>query len=150
MRIARKARHLRRRPFARLWVGFTVASSGDGLMLGAVPLLAVVVDPHPVAVSAVAAADSLPWLLMALPAGAFADRFERGPLMALANALRAAVMLVAALLIVSGHMRLWSLIIVVLVNSAGRAVYYSSYQAMVPSLVEPDALEHANGLLTGT
>jgi Na+/melibiose symporter-like transporter len=150
MRIARKARHLRRRPFARLWVGFTVASSGDGLMLGAVPLLAVVVDPHPIAVSAVAAADSLPWLLMALPAGAFADRFERGPLMALANALRAAVMLVAALLIVGGHMRLWILIVIVLVNSAGRAVYYSSYQAMVPSLVEPDALEHANGLLTGT
>jgi MFS family permease len=87
---------------------------------------------------------------MALPAGAFADRFERGPLMALANVMRAAVMLIAALLIASGHMRLWILIIVVLVNSAGRAVYYSSYQAMVPSLVEPDALEHANGLLTGT
>lgn len=150
MRIARKARHLRRRPFARLWVGFTVASSGDGLMLGALPLLAVVVNPHPVAVSAVAAADSIPWLLMALPAGAFADRFERGPLMALANVLRAAVMLAAALLIVSGHMRLWILIVIVLVNSAGRAVYYSSYQAMVPTLVEPDTLEHANGLLTGT
>jgi MFS family permease len=87
---------------------------------------------------------------MALPAGAFADRFERGPLMALANVLRAGVMLLAALLIVGGHMRLWILIIVVLVNSAGRAVYYSSYQAMVPSLVESDALEHANGLLAGT
>lgn len=150
MRIARKARHLRRRPFARLWIGFTLASSGDGLLLGATPLLAVLVDPHPFAVSAVAAADSIPWLLMALPAGAFADRFERGPLMALANVLRAAIMLLAALLIASGHMRLWILIIIVLVNSAGRAVYYSSYQAMVPSLVEPEALEHANGLLAGT
>jgi MFS family permease len=118
--------------------------------LGATPLLAVLVDPHPFAVSAVAAADSVPWLLMALPAGAFADRFERGPLMALANVLRAAVMLLAALLIASGHMRLWILIIIVLVNSAGRAVYYSSYQAMVPALVEPDALEHANGVLAGT
>ncbi len=135
---------------ARLWIGFSLASSGDGLLLGAMPLLAVLVDPHPFAVSAVAAADSIPWLLMALPAGAFADRFERGPLMALANVLRAGVMLLAALLIVSGHMRLWILIIIVLVNSAGRAVYYSSYQAMVPSLVEPDALEHANGLLAGT
>src|SRR6185437_12511060 len=134
MRIARKARHLRRRPFARLWIGSSLASSGDGLLLGATPLLAVVVDPHPFAVSAVAAADSLPWLLMALPAGAFADRFERGPLMALANVLRAAVVLAAALLIVGGHMRLWILIVIVLVNSAGRAVYYSSYQAMVPTL----------------
>jgi MFS family permease len=150
MRIARKARHLRRRPFARLWIGFSIASSGDGLLLGATPLLAVLVDPHPFAVSAVAAADSIPWLLMALPAGAFADRFERGPLMALANVLRAGVMLLAALLIATGHMRLWILIMVVLVNSAGRAVYYSSYQAMVPSLVESDALEHANGLLAGT
>ncbi len=148
-----RGKRLRRphgRPFARLWLGFTIASSGDGFMLGAVPLLAVVVDPHPFAVSAVAAADSLPWLLMALPAGAFADRFERGPLMALANVLRAAVILAAALLIVSGDMRLWLLILIVLVNSAGRAVYYSSFQAMVPTLVEADALEHANGLLTGT
>ena len=147
---AAKGRHLRRRPFARLWVGSTIASSGDGLLLGAVPLLAVVVNPHPVAVSAVAASDSLPWLLMALPAGAFADRFERGPLMALCNVLRALAILAAAFLVLNGDMRLWILIIVVLVNSSGRAVYYSAYQAMVPALVETDALERANGILTGT
>jgi MFS family permease len=119
-------------------------------MLGAVPLLTVMVNPHPVAVSAVAACDTLPWLFMALPAGAFADRFERGPLMALCNVLRALAVLVAAVLVLNGEMRLWILIVVVLVNSAGRAVYYSSFQAIVPNLVEPDALEHANGLLTGT
>ena len=150
MRRAGKGRHLRRRPFARLWVGSTIASSGDGLLLGAVPLLTVVVDPRPVAVSAVAACDSLPWLLMALPAGAFADRFERGPLMALSNVVRAVAMLAAALLTLDGDMRLWILIVVVLVNASGRAVYYSSYQAMVPSLVETERLERANGILTGT
>lgn len=150
MRRAAKGRHLRRRPFARLWVGTTIASMGDGLMFGAVPLLTVEVNPHPVAVSTVAACDSLPWLLMALPAGAFADRFERGPLMALSNVLRAVAILVAALLILNGDMRLWILIVVVLVNSSGRAIYYSSYQATVPTLVEPDDLERANGLLTGT
>jgi MFS family permease len=119
-------------------------------MLGAVPLLTVLVNPHPVAVSTVAACDSLPWLLMALPAGAFADRFERGPLMALCNVLRAVAVLVAAILILDGEMRLWILIVIVLVNSSGRAVYYSSFQAVVPTLVEADALEHANGILTGT
>ena len=139
-----------RRPFARLWVGSTLASSGDGLGLGAVPLLAVVVNPHPLAVSAVAASDSLPWLLVALPAGAFADRFERGPVMALANAVRAFVMLAAALLIVSGGMKLWLLILIVLVNASGRAIYYSSFQAIVPELVESENLERANGLLSGT
>ena len=70
--------------------------------------------------------------------------------MALCNVLRAVAILSAVFLILNGEMRLWILIIVVLVNSSGRAIYYSSYQAMVPTLVESDALERANGLLTGT
>ena len=145
-------RHRRRlsRGFVRLWVGFTLASTGDGLILGAVPLLAVVVDPNPLAVSAVAAADSLPWLLVALPAGAFADRFDRGPLMALVNVLRAFAILGAALLILSGEMNLVRLIGVVLVNAGARAIYYSSYQAVVPELVGSESLERANGVLTAT
>ncbi|HTU36942.1 MAG TPA: MFS transporter [Acidimicrobiales bacterium] len=145
--------HARRRlgrPFVRLWYGFTLASSGDGIAYGAVPLLAVAVNPHPFAVSAVAAADSLPWLLVALPAGAFADRFERGPLMALANVLRAAMIFVAALVVLTGHMTLWLLIVTVLFNASARAIYYSSYQAIIPFIVETKELEHANGVLSGT
>jgi MFS family permease len=145
--------HARRRlgrPFVRLWYGFTLASSGDGLAYGAVPLLAVAVNPHPIAVSAVAAADSLPWLLVALPAGAFADRFERGPLMALSNVLRAAVILLAASIVLSGHMTLWFLLVAVLVNASARAIYYSSYQAIIPAIVESKELEHANGVLSAT
>ncbi len=120
------------------------------MVYGAVPLLAVVVNPHPLAVSAVVAADSLPWLLLALPAGAFADRFERGPVMALANISRAAAILAAAVLVATDHMTLALLIIIVLVNAGARATYYSSLQAMVPELVKDDALERANGVLTGT
>lgn len=131
-------------------MGFTLASSGDGFVYGAVPLLAVVVNPHPLAVSAVVAADSLPWLLLALPAGAFADRFERGPVIALANILRAAAILAAATLVATGHMTLALLIVIVLINAGARATYYSSLQAMVPELVKNDDLERANGVLTGT
>ena len=138
------------RHFARLWVGFSLASAGDGLAIGAVPLLAVFVDPHPIAVSAVVASDDLPWFLMALPAGAFADRFQRGSVAALANVIRAAVVLFAVILIVSGRMNLTLLILVVLANAGGRAFYYSSVQAMVPDLVDSDALEGVNGVLTGT
>ncbi len=133
-----------------MWVGFTLASSGDGLIFGAVPLLAVVVDPRPFAVSAVVAADKLPWLLMALPAGQLADRFERRRVAALANVLRAAAMFAAVLLIASGEIALASLITLVLVNGCGRAIYYSSLQAMVPSLVDSRDLEQANGILFGT
>lgn len=144
----RSAAHHRRlgRAFTRLWLGFTLASSGDGVIYGAVPLLAVVVDPHPFAVSAVIAADKLPWLLMALPAGQVADRFERGRVASLANLLRAAAMFAAVALIASGQITLGLLIGLVLVNASGRAIYYSAFQAMVPSLVDSRDLEQANGI----
>ena len=119
-------------------------------MLGAIPLMAVVVDPRPLAVSAVVAANSLPWLLLALPAGAFADRFERGPLMAISNGARALAIAVGAFLILSDRMTLPILIVVVLINASGRAMYYSAAQAIVPELVRSDALEYANGVLSGT
>jgi MFS family permease len=117
---------------------------------GAVPLLAVVVNPHPLAVSSVVAADRLPWLLMALPAGVFADRFSRGPLMVLTNVIRAAAIAAGAILILSDRMTLALLILVVLVNGAARATYDPALQAVVPDLVQSDALEHSNGVLIGT
>jgi MFS family permease len=138
------------RPFTKLWAGFTLASSGDGLMLGAVPLMAVVIDPSPLAVSSVAAANNLPWLLLALPAGAFADRFARGTLMAASNLVRALAIAAGAFLILDDRMTLAILIAVVLINAGGRAMYYSAAQAIVPELVHLDALEHANGLFGGT
>ena len=130
-------------------MGFTLASSGDGILYGAVPLLALTVDPHPFAISAVVAADLAPWLIMALPAGVFADRFQRGSVSTLANAFRGAVVLLAALLVLDGRMTLTLLLIMVVLNASARAVYYSSAQAMVPDVVHPELLESANGALLG-
>jgi MFS family permease len=130
-------------------MGFTLASSGDGILYGAVPLLALSVDPHPFAISAVVAADLAPWLLMALPAGVFADRFHRGSVATFANGFRGAVVLLAALLILDGRMTLALLLLVVVVNACARAVYYSSAQAMIPDIVHPELLESANGALLG-
>jgi MFS family permease len=120
------------------------------MLTGAVPLLAVFVNPHPLAVSSVVAADRIPWLLLALPAGAFADRFSRGPLMAMTNVLRAAAIAGGAFLILGGHIGLATLILIVLVNASGRAIYYSSLQAVVPDIVPSDALEYSNGLMIAT
>jgi MFS family permease len=154
MRIRSRAKHrIRRkqlgRPFWRLWSGFTLASWGDGMLAGAVPLLAVFVNPNPLAVSGVVAADRIPWLLLALPAGAFADKFARGPLMAITNLLRAAAIAIGAYLILGGHIGLATLILIVLVNASGRAIYYSSLQAVVPDIVPSDALEYSDGVLIG-
>jgi MFS family permease len=159
---ARTPKHRRRAPsrteaaaplgrrFTHLWASFALSGSGDGFAYGAVPLLAVVVDPKFLAVASVAAADSLPWLLVALPAGALADRFERGRVMAVANTARALVLASMALLVGIHRMDYGVLVVLVLANGAGRAFYYSAYQAALPELVPARALARANGVLNGT
>ena len=114
--------------------------------------MAVVVNPHPLAVSSVVAADSLPWLLLALPAGAFADRFERGPLMA--DRERPACRLpssLGALLILNDRMTLALLILVVL-DQRGRRGRSTTPRCRrsFPISCQADALEYANGVLAGT
>jgi MFS family permease len=138
------------RRFTHLWASFALSGSGDGFAYGAVPLLAVVVDPHPLAVSSVVAADSLPWLLLALPAGALADRFERGRVMAVANASRGLLLGFVALLVGLHRMDYLLLVVSVFANGSLRAIYYSGYQAALPELVPSASLARANGRLNST
>jgi MFS family permease len=136
--------------FRYLWATFVVASLGDGFGYGAVPLLAFFVDPRPLAVSGAAAADTFPWLVLALPAGAIADRYERGRVMAVTNMGRALVLVILAGLIASKHLDYVLLVLLVFVNGGARAIYYSASQATVPELVAPQVFPHANGVLSGT
>jgi len=148
--VVRRSRRALGRKFNYLWGTFALASVGDGFGYGAVPLLALVVDPHPLPVAAVAAADRLPWLVLALPAGALADSFERGRVMSVVNLLRALVLAILAVLVASDHIDLAVLLVLVFANGAGRAIYYSASQATVPELIQPASLAHANGILIGT
>jgi len=138
------------RRFDYLWATFAVASLGDGFGYGAVPLLALVVDPRPLAVAGVAAADTFPWLVLALPAGALADRFERGRLMAVVNLARGLILALLAVLVAADHITLSLLVLLVFANGGARAIYYSASQATVPELIETPSLAHANGILSGT
>jgi MFS family permease len=138
------------RGFRRLLVTFGVASLGDGFIAGAVPLLAVVVDPRPFAVSAVVAANSVPWLFMALHAGAIADRFERARVMAISNLTRAAVLAAMMVVVATHHADYLLLVLFVLANATARAVYYSASQAAMTELVDSTGFNRANGILYGT
>ncbi len=138
------------RPFRRLWATFAVSSLGDGFIYGAVPLLAVVVDPRPLAVSAVVAASLVPWLLLAFHAGVLADHFERGRVMAVSNVVRALALGAMAALVLLHEIDLALLIVFVFVNASIRAVYYAASQASVPEMVTSSQFNRANGVLFGT
>src|SRR2546421_11968099 len=67
-----KDRRMIARDFRRLWWATGIDNLGTGAFTAAVPLLAVSVTRDPRLVSLVATAAYLPWLLLALPAGALA------------------------------------------------------------------------------
>src|SRR4051794_41461788 len=67
--------------YLRLWWATGIDSFGTGAFTAAVPLLTVTVTRDPRLVSLVATAAYLPWLLLSLPAGSLADRYDRAGLM---------------------------------------------------------------------
>ncbi len=86
--------------FRRLNWAWGISLFGDGVRMVALPLVAALLTGSPLAVSAVAAAELIPWLLLSLFSGALVDRWESRTVLVLAHLARALLtgVLVAALL----------------------------------------------------
>ena len=87
--------------FRALFAGSLISNTGDGIRLAALPLLATTLTSSPVLVSAVTAAQFLPWVLVAPLGGALVDRHDRRRMILITQAWRGAVMLALALLVAS-------------------------------------------------
>ena len=85
--------------FNRMWASSVVSNLSDGVMIAAVPLLAISLTDSPVLISSIGAMVMLPWLLFAIPIGVLVDRVDRRYILAGANAIRSGVVGVLALLI---------------------------------------------------
>ncbi|MEV5556079.1 MFS transporter [Nonomuraea wenchangensis] len=133
------------RPFAFLWSSTALSNLADGVLKVGAPLLAVSMTRSPTLVSLVSAAATLPWLLLALPAGAVADRADRRRIMAGAGAVRAVALAVAALLAASGTLDLWVLLAAVLAAGVAEVFTDTSAQAVLPMTVPASQLTRANG-----
>ena len=84
------------RPFRLVQLSTGISGIGDGLALAAFPLLAAHLTDDPRLIVGVTIAAQLPWLLVALPAGAVVDRVDRRRLVVTVECARAAVLIVFA------------------------------------------------------
>ena len=75
-------------PYRRLWSATLLSNLGDGIRAAAFPLLAVTLTHDPILIAGVAVATQLPGLLLGLPAGSLADRFDRRRIVIYADAVR--------------------------------------------------------------
>ncbi|MBF6508055.1 MFS transporter [Nocardia farcinica] len=135
------------RPFRCLLGAWAFSSVGDGVRSAALPLFTAVSTRDPVAVSVVAAATVLPWLLVALPAGAMVDRWRLRNTLAVAHVFRSAVTLVLAGLIFADGAGVVALAICGFLLSSAETFADSASQSLLVSFAGPADLERANGRL---
>jgi MFS family permease len=130
-----------------VWWASTVSSAGDGVFVSALPLLAVTATRDPRLIAVVSAAFFVPWLLLSLPAGALADRYDRVRLMWRAQAVQGVIVALIAALAAAGASGIGVLIAAGFCLGAAEVVFSNAAQAMLPQLVPADQLPRANGRL---
>jgi predicted MFS family arabinose efflux permease len=134
--------------FRRLAWSNLAAQSAEQIGLAAVPIVAVVaLGAGAGETGFLQTAATLPFLLLAIPAGVLADRMPRRRLMASAEAVRALALvgtLVAAWL---GLLSLPLLALLGFVGACGTVAYSVAAPALVPALVPPAGLATANARL---
>ncbi|NBN96584.1 MAG: MFS transporter, partial [Actinobacteria bacterium] len=128
----------------------SISNLGDGMVAAAGPLLALTLTNDVRLISLVSFASMIPWLVLSLPLGVVIDRVERRRLLTLSTAARGALYGIVTLLIISEQLNIGLLIALVTLIAVFEVVFDMSAQAFLPSLVEPEHLERANGRLYAT
>ncbi len=132
--------------FNRLAWSNLAAQSAEQIALAAAPIVAVLsLGAGAGATGVLQTAQTLPFLLFAIPAGVLADRMSRRTLMAAAEAVRTASLLVILLLTATHALSLPLLAGLGLVGACGTVVFSVAGPALVPALVPREALITANG-----
>ena len=148
----------------RLWTAHATSNLGDGISGIAYPWLASAVTRSPLLIAAVAVASRLPWLFFTLPAGVITDRFDRRKIIVAMDIARGFLALAVAFTVTSQKDSLpnldevatvsdlqtnWLLysvlVITALLFGCAEVLRDNSAQTLLPSVVEEEQLENANG-----
>lgn len=133
------------RPYWQLAAAAGVNAVGEGAFAAAVPLLAATLTGDARLISAVAAATSLPWLLLSLPVGALVDRHDRAGLMWRAQAAQAVLVAAVAALAGAGRISMVPLALLAFGIGTCQVVVGTAAQALLPDIVAGPHLHRANG-----
>lgn len=154
----------------RLWTASVISNLGDGVSVIAYPWLASALTRSPIHIAAVAVVTRLPWLLFSLPAGVITDRVDRRRLVAWMDVFRFLFTLGVAIAVLLTQDQLSTpeeiaagiatppdiagMLLVLVYLAAlllGTAEVFrdNSAQTLLPSIVDKDHLEVANGRMWG-
>jgi MFS family permease len=120
-------------------------SQVDDLALGFVAII--VLDASAFQVAVLGTLNFLPFILFALPAGVWVDRFRRRPILIGGDFARAALLATIPLAYLADALTLWHLYVVVFLVGLCQVFFDVAYQSYLPSLVDRDQIIDGNSKL---
>jgi MFS family permease len=148
----------------RLWSATAISNLGDGISGVAYPWVASAVTRSPLLIAAAGFASRLPWLIFTLHAGVITDRFDRRKLIVAMDAIRGVLTLIVGAIVLLNKDSLpslndlssitdletnWPLYITLVITAflfgLAEVLRDNSAQTLMPSVVEAENLEKANG-----
>ncbi|MCW2494979.1 MFS transporter [Jatrophihabitans sp.] len=134
--------------FRRLWIGETVSQFGTMVSQLALPLVAIlVVHASTFEVGLLTACETLAFLLVGLPAGAWVDRMRYRWVLIVNDLVRAAALGSVPLAAAVAHVSIGQLYAVALVTSVSTVFFDVAYQSYLPQLVDRSVLVEGNAKL---
>ena len=139
---------LREEPQFRLFfAGGALSAIGDRVTLVALPFGVLAAGGDVSDVGLVAAAQFLPFLLLALPAGVVADRRQRKRILVASDALCGVCQGVAAVLLLTGAAEVWHLAVIALAFGALQSLGMPALSGFIPqTLADPRNVQPANAV----
>ncbi len=134
---------LRQPVFRALWMASAVSSIGTWMHDVGAAWLMTSLSPSPFLVALMQAASSLPFFLLALPAGAIADVVDRRRMLLFTQGWMFVAATLLGVLTVTGITTPWILLLLTFTLSIGSAMNMPVWQAIVPELVAKEELSSA-------
>lgn len=132
------------RDFRWLLASSWTSNLGDGIALAAAPLLIASLTDSAVLVAAGAMMQFLPWLLFGLLAGAVADHHDRRRLVMLANGLRAVIVGLLVVFLLTGQANVWIVLATAFLYGTAEVFADSAGSTLLPMVVAPADLGIGN------
>ncbi len=147
-RLTEIRRVLRHRDYRFLWLAQSSSVIGDNIVLVALALFVVGKTGSATDLGLVLAAQSLPLVTFLLVGGVWADRLPRHLVMIATDLVRFALHALLAVLIFSGDVQIWEVVVIEMLFGAAEAFFRPAANGLLPQTVPESDIQQATALTT--
>jgi MFS family permease len=136
----------RNRDFLLFQGGALLSTFGSSISGIAYPLLTLALTGSAAKTGYVGAVEFAPLVLLSVPAGVAADRFDRRALMIASDAAGTAALAALAAAVLTGHARFWMIVVVAFVDTSAAVLYRSGSSGAMKAVVPQPQLADASSV----